>query len=287
MITWIIVVILILAAAACAEIYYELHHFSVNHYQVTAPSFQTEEIRAVFLSDLHNRTYGKNNDKLLEAIRQARPDLILIGGDMLVGKPGVSWLPAYDFVSALPEIAPVYYASGNHEERMKEEPERYGDEITNYQNALKDCGVIFLENDAKMVRCRGVDLCICGLELPMSVYRKFHKAPVSERTITDCVGAKKPVYTILLAHNPSYVPAYEKWGADLILCGHLHGGLVRIPGFGGVVTPQGFLFPKYSGELTEENGKHVVVSRGLGTHTLNIRLFNKPELIVLHMKKAL
>ena len=73
--------------------------------------------------------------------------------------------------------------------------------------------------------------------------------------------------------------AYLSWGADLILSGHLHGGLVRIPVLGGIVTPQGFLFPKYSGEMTREGDQTVIVSRGLGSHTLNIRLFNVPELI--------
>ena len=81
--------------------------------------------------------------------------------------------------------------------------------------------------------------------------------------------------------------AYLGWGADLVLSGHLHGGLVRIPGFCGIVTPQGFLFPKYSGEMTREGDQTVIVSRGLGTHTLNIRLFNMPELIVIRLKKTL
>lgn len=90
-------------------------------------------------------------------------------------------------------------------------------------------------------------------------------------------------YSILMAHNPAYMDAYKKWGADLILSGHLHGGLVRCPGIGAVVTPQGFLFPKYSGEMRREGEQTIVVSRGLGSHTINIRLFNMPEVIAIEV----
>ena len=84
-----------------------------------------------------------------------------------------------------------------------------------------------------------------------------------------------------MAHNPAYMDAYLEWGADMILSGHLHGGLVRVPVLGGIVTPQGFLFPKYSGEMTKVGDQTVIVSRGLGTHTLNIRFFNTPELVCI------
>ena len=78
--------------------------------------------------------------------------------------------------------------------------------------------------------------------------------------------------------------AYKSWGADLILSGHLHGGIVRIPGLGGLITPQAFLFPRYSGELTQEEDQSVIVSRGLGTHTIHLRLFNTPELVSVSLR---
>ena len=81
--------------------------------------------------------------------------------------------------------------------------------------------------------------------------------------------------------------AYKAWGADLILSGHLHGGIVRIPGLGGVISPQAFLFPRYSGELTLEGDQTVIVSRGLGTHTIHLRLFNTPELVSISLEPAM
>ena len=97
----------------------------------------------MFLSDLHNKEYGAGNERLLDAICKARPDLILIGGDMLVGKKGCSFAPALEFVSKLPAIAPVYYACGNHEQRMKRKPEVYGEVYQEYQKQLEECGVHF------------------------------------------------------------------------------------------------------------------------------------------------
>ena len=89
------------------------------------------------------------------------------------------------------------------------------------------------------------------------------------------------VFHILLAHNPVYFDTYAAWGADLTLSGHLHGGIIRIPGIGGLITPQAQLFPKYDRGLISVNGKYMVVSAGLGEHTVPIRIFNPPQLILI------
>ena len=288
-----LILILIVVIAAAVEIHRELHHFCVTEYNVSCPKLTglRDDATLVFLSDLHNCTYGRDNAALLQAVRNAGTDLILIGGDMLVGKEDTDFQPALDLVKQLPQIAPVYYALGNHEGRMKEEPEDYGHAYEHFKAAAEEAGVHFLENETARINCRGKDIDISGLELPVRTYRKFRKAAVTPETVADCLRrqenpARGP-FRILLAHNPAYMDAYLGWGADLVLSGHLHGGLVRIPGLGGIVTPQGFLFPKYSGEMTREGDRTVIVSRGLGTHTLNIRLFNMPELIVIRLKKTL
>lgn len=292
----------IFAAAAAFEIYREIHSFSVTHYDVRSTHLRElrKEIKILFLSDLHNRVYGGHNDRLFQAVREEKPDLILIGGDMLVGKPDESFDIALEFVRRLPDICPVCYANGNHEGRMKEDTEKYGDAYADYRQALKECGVMFLENDSCRMTVNGQKIAVYGLEFPTYTYQKFHRSHITSREVAGCLSgfcgsggkaAVKPAeiqepYTILLAHNPVYMDAYLEWGADLVLSGHLHGGLVRIPGFGGIVTPQGFLFPKYSGEMTHAGDQTVIVSRGLGSHTLNIRLFNTPELISIRLMPA-
>ena len=295
------IVLTILAALAvvtAAEIYRELHTFKVTKYSIKSEKFPAggKTVKIVFLSDLHNREYGRENENLYQALRTEWPDLILIGGDMLVGKDRVSYEPALKFVQKLPAICPVYYANGNHEQRMKENPKEYSYSYADYKTVLEESGVVFLENETETVRIGQTALEICAVELPLETYRKMKKANVTSQDIGNLAGdqagsqdrgAPQAAYRILLAHNPAYMNAYKAWGADLILSGHLHGGIVRIPGLGGVISPQAFLFPRYSGELTLEGDQTVIVSRGLGTHTIHLRLFNTPELVSISLEPAM
>ena len=286
--------ILIAGGLLGLEIYRELHHFRVTHYTIESQKFKgfSRDLNLIFLSDLHNRVYGEKNEPLLQAIRNEKPDLILIGGDMLVGKEDASYDIALDFTSQLPEIAPVLYATGNHEQRMREKPEIYQAAYADYRQQLKDRGVLFLENGSCRIEAGTVRLEISGVELPSASYKKLKKLPIQASDIAEYLHkdsvsvTEDSVYRILLAHNPAYMNAYKGWGADLILSGHLHGGVMRLPGIGGVITPQAFLFPKYSGEMTKEGEQTIIVSRGLGTHTINIRLFNQPEVVSICLKRS-
>ena len=270
-----------------AEWIREIVTFKVTHYDIKSDKLNklNHERKIVFLSDLHNNCYGKENKHLLDAVQSQNPDLILIGGDMMVGKPEASTKVAEDFVNKLTVICPVYYANGNHEQRMKIYPEKFGSKYQEYKNEVEQAGVQFLENEHIDLEWDECPIQICGLEIPREGYKKFRRTHVSLKQIEECIGkADSSKYQILLAHNPIYADTYLDWGADLVLSGHLHGGIVRIPGLGGIITPQFRLFPKYSGELTVKDGKSVVVSKGLGTHTIKIRFLNPAEMIVLHLQ---
>lgn len=283
---WLILIGVILVLCI-AEWMREIFTFQITHYDIVSEKLNrlTEEKKIVFLTDLHNNSYGKNNEKLLAAIKTQNPDLILIGGDMMVGKPEFSTKVAEDFVEKLTEFCPVYYAHGNHEQRMKIYPEKFGAKYQEYKNAIVQSGVHLLENEHIDMMFESIPVQIHGLEIPREGYKKFRKTKVSLEQVEERIGkADIAKYQILLAHNPIYADTYLEWGADLVLSGHLHGGIVRLPGYGGVITPQFRLFPKYSGELTVKNGKSVVVSKGLGTHTIKIRFLNPAEMIVLHLK---
>lgn len=274
-------------AAFLAENARELRTFIVTRYTISPPKLKglKKDRTIVFLSDLHNREYGVKNDELLKAIRKEQPDLILVGGDMLVGKADVSWQPAADFMVQLPEIAPVYCANGNHEQRMKERPDIYQTAYRRYQKELMEAGIRFLENDSVFINWDDCRIQLSGLEIPSIYYEKFARGKLEKEAVVKKLGNPEPsTYQILLAHNPVFFDAYREWGADLVLSGHLHGGIIRIPGWRGLITPQAGLFPKYSGELTEKNGFYIAVSKGMGTHTVNIRFCNPAELVVLKLR---
>lgn len=277
----------VLFLAVCAESVRESRDFQVVHYhlETTKRKPGEKEFKIIFLSDLHNHVYGTDNKPLLDRIRKEKPDLILAGGDMLIGREKLYPKAAVEFAKQLPQIAPVYYGNGNHEQRMKEYTWKYASVFQEYKKELTDAGIHFLENESAYVEADSMKIRLTGLELPMESYEKFHRYHVSAGEIRRLVGAPdEQCFQILLAHNPVYFQAYKKWGADLVLSGHLHGGIARIPGWRGVITPQAFLFPKYSGEMTTEEGRTIIVSKGLGTHTVNLRLFNPPELVVVHVR---
>ena len=284
---WFCIVILLLIAGVFAEVERELHTFCITRYKVLSPKWNGEKSgKIIFLSDLHNHEYGLHNKKLIDKIKMENPELILIGGDILVGKEDISYESAAKFVEAICKIAPVYYANGNHEQRMKEKPEKYGDAFVKYKKRLLDAGVCFLENESAEVKLDGNKLSLTGLELRMEVYEKMKTHKVTKDDIAQKVGsAKQEEIQILLAHNPEYMEAYQAWGADITLSGHLHGGLICLPNGKSVITPQFHLFPKHAGEMKVKGNQTAIVSRGLGTHTVNIRLFNPAELIVFQISK--
>lgn len=263
----------------------EIHTFRITHYEIHSPKLQDIEKRTVILlSDLHNCSYGKKNEKLLKAIQMEQPDMILVAGDMLVGKEGASLDIAKEFVEKLPTICETYYANGNHEQRMKSYSEICQRDFEAYQVSLKKAGVHYLENQKDESVWGACDVEIHGLEIPDSAYKKFQKVSLPENYMETCLGKADPSkYQILIAHNPIFMLDYLEWGADLIVSGHLHGGVARVPFWRGVITPQGGLFPKYSGELTKEGDASVVVSKGIGIHTIKVRFLNPAEIVVLHV----
>ncbi len=137
----------------------------------------------------------------------------------------------------------------------------------------------------RIIQAGGTSVRISGLELPLSCYKKGKKPYLKEDGIKKLLGsASKEHLQILLAHHPAFAGQYAAWGADVTVCGHNHGGLVCIPGLGSVISPQFIPFPKYdAGEFTI-GGRKVYISRGLGTHTFHIRVFNRAELVVISIK---
>lgn len=237
--------------------------------------------RAVVLADLHNKRYGRYNEKLLESIREQQPDLIFVAGDMLTARPGKSPEAALQLLDTLVKEYPVYYGNGNHEYRIKIYPETYGDMAERYGQALSEMGIEPLVNSHVILAEYG--LAIYGLEIGKKYYKRFHVQEMETDYLPRILGqASGGSYTVLLAHDPDYFPQYAAWGADLVLSGHVHGGVVRVPILNrGVIAPTLRLFPKYDGGIFKEGKSTMVLSRGLGMHTIPLRLFNPAELWVV------
>lgn len=262
--------------------------YDSNRFVVVQHSFEHAKIvqpyRAVVLADLHNKKYGTDNDKLLQAIREEQPDGIFIAGDMITATKSKSIKGVLEFLEELAKEYPIYYGNGNHEYRIKLYPEKYGDMAKEIDDSFAEMKINHLINSHITLKNYGIS--IYGLEIAKEYYQRFKVYPMEAGYLPGLLGnPMEDTFNILLAHNPEYFPQYAHWGTDLVVSGHIHGGMVRLP-FGkgrGVVSPMVKLFPKYDGGVFREERSTMLLSRGLGTHTIPIRLFNPGELIVINL----
>lgn len=237
----------------------------------------------VVLSDLHNKTFGKENGKLIAAIEKAHPDMILIAGDMLNAHPGADFSGTVSFLKALAENYKIIYGIGNHEHRLGLYPDVYGSMYQDYWEALRHENIIPLVNEN--IEIENLGICVYGSQIDKRFYKRFKVHNMEADYLKNILGEPKQDYfDILLAHNPDYFEKYADWGADLVLSGHVHGGIVRLPFLGGVLSPACRLFPKYDGGIFKKEKCTMLLSRGLGTHTIPVRLFNPGELHVVHLR---
>ena len=309
----VIIVLALLAVFFLIVMYVDNHRFVVRRYSFRSNRIK-KGLKAVFVADLHEKDYGDHNRSLIGTIRGEEPDVILVGGDLLVSAlftnrirrdlgirhmeeggqmtPPVptdeSWMQnSIQFMRDLTEIAPVYFVYGNHEERLCYEI--CGEYKKAFDEAIRGLGAHMLRNERVPLIKRGEDtgIDLQGLELPIDYYVKFHKNELTDAEMERMAGRPDPSrYTVLLTHSPVYGDRYMDWGADLSLCGHVHGGLMRLPVVGGVMGTGPNLFPKYSGGLytDKDGGRNLIVTCGLGAHTLAIRIFDPGEVTVIELE---
>lgn len=281
-----IVLLMILTVSIISVI--ENQKLKVTQYHIRSPKIPKafHGCRFVVLADLHNACFEKDNRLLLEKIRKQQPDYIFIAGDMLVGKPKKSTEVPARLIEELAKEYPVFYGKGNHEQRISVYPETYGEMWKEYRERLGE-NVIWLENARVPLRKNGAAIYLYGLDLEPRFYKRLRKQPMEKEYLTQVLGTPEPeTYTILLAHNPDYFSEYARWGADLVLAGHLHGGMIRLPLFGGVLSPMFHIFPKYDRGRYEEGNSTMLLSGGLGNHTVPIRVNNLPELLTVILESG-
>ena len=222
--------------------------------------------------------------------------MILVGGDTITATKGRKQDRAYYFLKELSKIAPTYTALGNHEYRAKIYPEVYGDMYDEFAAKMKEYDIPVLSNSSVFFDENNIK--VSSVDIDRSFYKRFKVYHMDDDYIESLAGKlEDDKYNILLAHNPDYFKYYNAYGSDLILSGHVHGGLIRLPLLHGVAHPGIRFFPKYSGGVYDNNGKFIryadsyvssknapirfVVSCGIGFHTLPLRLFNPGELIFI------
>ncbi len=292
--TWLLYIVII-AVVAAVWIVRSNSTFGETFY--TLESYKIEQpIRLILLSDLHQKSFGSGNEELIGRIEALKPDAVLIAGDT-VNKKEADWDYAVELCEKLVEIAPVYYGLGNHENKalygsdlnkdfleahedvLGEAPEDFTPLLQNTQawNALEETGVHLVQNSSETVELNGNSVEIGGVSTNLSSFW-----PYSGQFATRFSEDNPNYFKILICHCPEVAAEYLSESAiDLVVSGHNHGGLIRIPGKGGLVSASRELFPEYDAGLFEFDSMSLLVSRGLGGHGFVPRIFNQPELVVL------
>ena len=262
----------------------DCNRFVIREYTCTSDKLNKEG-DVLLLSDLHNKSFGPGNRRLMNAIDGLAPDVILMAGDMYTAMKEKKNDAVADFVCRLAGKYPVYYGIGNHEQKTEIYPEIFGSMYADYRDRLKKAGVVVLQNET--VRLPEYHIKLYGLEIDRHYYQKFARPRMEKAYLDGILGRPETdSYNILIAHNPDYFKEYAEWGAELVVSGHVHGGLMRLPVLGGCISPRLRIFPHYDGGEFREKGSTMILGRGLGTHTLPIRIFNPGELVVIHLKKS-
>ena len=263
-----------------------------NQLRVTKYSIFSEKVkkahRFVFITDLHEKEFGKDNHILLKKIEELKPEWIFIGGDLPISYSGEESTErdqvenSCRLLYALAEKYPLYYAFGNHEEKHFSKKDFQGKQQV-FRKALEKAEL--LENRSVLL---AQDLKLSGLSLDLSYYRPLlwkKKKPLGEedkKNWEKAIGATredqpKNIFRIALMHSPFYQEEMEALPVDLVLSGHFHGGAIGFPGFA-LMTPQYKFFVRNPRGLRKVGGQWHFTGRGLGTHSINVRLANFPEL---------
>lgn len=244
-----------------------------------------EYYKILQLSDLHSKKFGTNNEKLIKSIKEINPDLILVTGDMFtVSDISIDMneeeLVPYQLLSKLATHYKIVYVSGNHEEgkdiiyngddyrcRNRSKNNSYN----RYRNKLESLGVTFVENTS-----------LQNYNDFINIYGVYFDS-MEKDEYYQSINLDKTKFNIMLCHDPKYFATFVNMGFDLVLSGHVHGGIIRIPLVGGLFSPDRTFFPKYDKGIYKINNSYMNVSTGLGDSILK-RVLNPPEINVITLK---
>lgn len=234
-------------------------------------------LRIVHLSDLHGHEYGEDSARLLAMVAEQEPELIVITGDLLDQESQMAMVGP--LAKGLAEIAPTFYVTGNHEWALGSAA------VKELKTLLEQCGVRVLSNSYEVLKRDGASVVVAGVDDPNG----YADQKTPEELYAEIGQAQSDCFTLLLAHRNDRFDQYAAAGYDLVLSGHAHGGIVRLPFTDGLIGTQRNLLPTWTAGVYTLGNSTLFVSRGLGNNTVpfrGFRLFNRPEIAVLELRCA-
>ena len=249
----------------------------VEHFTYSSPRLPAgfDSCTIVQLSDLHGAEFGDDNRDLLAAVREAKPDYIFLTGDLMDRFRETEAEYAVELCADLTAIAPTYLVTGNHEWALGN--------VRSLKSAIRETGTIVLTNEFLTLERNGDRILLAGIDDPNG----FADQKTPQELAAEVTAAWGDGFWLLLAHrNNLFAQQYSLLGADLVISGHGHGGIIRLPFTDGLLSVDRTFFPSYTAGFYEENGSTLFVSRGLGNSGPSFRLFNRPQIAVLTLTRS-
>ena len=230
--------------------------------------------RIVVLADIHGNEFGRNNERLIAYVIEAAPDIITIPGDLIdeYGSTFRHLEVALTLVSKLVEIAPTYFVTGNHDWSSGELPALL--------SMLESFGVIILQNDYVLLESDSQSIILAGTDDPNGPADMIKPGQL----VSEIKEKHEDSFFIMLEHRNYNLPLYSELGVDLVISGHSHGGIIRLPFTDGLLATRFYFFPSYASGVNTMDSTNMVVSRGLGSSFMWMRLFNNPEVVVVELR---
>ncbi len=249
----------------------------INEYTITDEKIPEgfSDFVITHISDLHNTSFGKDNNRLIKKIISTSPDIIVITGD-IIDQNRTDTEVSINFVKEAVKIAPVYYITGNHEALTSE--------FNNFIEKAVEAGLVYLDNRTVSLEKNGNTINLTGIDDPFLLTSYITEDPEESLETTLSFLLPRDGYNILLAHRPNYFDIYKKGNPDLIISGHVHGGQFRLPFIGGLYAPDQGINPEYDAGYYTDGDTEMIISRGLGNSRFPVRLNNTPEIIVITLK---
>ena len=269
-----LIILALIAAAAAFLIKDSREDLEISRYEVASQKLPEsfDGFKIVQLSDLHGAEFGEDGMGLVEKVKELEPDIIALTGDFVTDEGD---LAAVEKLAArLVKLCPVYFVSGNHE---------FGSGLAvKVRNILERAGVKYLSNEYLTISRGEDEILLGGVEDPLAYADMLSPDELAQK-MND---AAPDAFKILLGHRNYWMTEYPELPVDLIFCGHAHGGLIRIPGVGGLIGTDRRLFPDFdAGQFN--NGRYtLIVSRGLGNSVSIPRVFNRPEIVCVELTRA-
>ncbi|GEK89442.1 hypothetical protein SAMN04488100_11216 [Alkalibacterium putridalgicola] len=271
--------LLILILGTAYYLYWGNNAIETTHYEYSNEAIPAsfDSYRIVQVSDLHNKDF---HGELIDQIKDQDPNLILVTGDV-IDSNRTDLAKAEEFLRQAVSLAPVYFVSGNHEVASNKYPE--------LEDILGKIGVKNLDDETAVIEADGDVLSLVGLSDPLTLMAEEIEE-VGERdtvlleNLTELYSGQDTEFSILLSHRAELMDLYVETESDLVLSGHAHGGQIRLPFIEGLYAPSQGFFPEYTSGRYEESGTTMIVSRGLGNSLFPLRVFNRPELVVIELK---